>query len=44
VDPVSGKKVDKATAVVGVEKAGNVYFFESVENLERFRVPAKGAK
>lgn len=41
VDPVSGKKVDKATAVVGVDKAGNVYFFENVQNLERFRVPSK---
>jgi len=41
VDPVSSNKVDKATAVVGVDKAGNVYFFESVQNLERFRVPSK---
>lgn len=39
-DPVSGKEVDKATAVVGVDKAGHVYFFESVENLNKFRVPA----
>jgi len=44
VDPVSGNKVDKATAVVGVDKAGNVYFFESVQNLEKFRVPAKSQK
>jgi len=41
VDPVSGNKVDKATAVVGVDKAGNVYFFENVQNLERFSVPSK---
>lgn len=41
VDPVSGNKVDKATAVVGVDKAGNVYFFESTKNLNEFRVPAK---
>ena len=41
VDPVSGNKVDKATAIVGVDKAGNVYFFESVESLNQFRVPAK---
>ena len=41
VDPVSGNKVDKATAIVGVDKAGNAYFFENVQNLERFRVPAK---
>jgi len=44
VDPVSGNKVDKATAVVGVDKAGNAYFFENVQNLERFRVPAKPQK
>ncbi len=41
VDPVSANKVDKATAVVGADKAGNVYFFESVENLNQFRVPVK---
>lgn len=40
-DPVSGKEVDKASAVVGVDKAGNVYFFENKQNLEKFRVPAK---
>ncbi len=44
VDPVSGNKVDKATAVIGVDKAGNVYFFESFQNLEKFRVPAKSEK
>lgn len=44
VDPVSGNKLDKATAIVGVDKAGNVYFFENVQNLERFRVPAKSQK
>ena len=41
IDPVSGNKVDKAAAVVGVDKAGKVYFFESVKNLNGFRVPAK---
>lgn len=40
VDPVSGKEVDKATAVIGADKAGKVYFFENVENLKKFRVPA----
>lgn len=43
VDPVSGKEVDKAVAVIGVDKAGNVYFFENVDNLKKFRVPAGGA-
>ncbi len=40
VDPVSGKEVDKAEAVIGVDKAGNVYFFENETNLKKFRVPA----
>jgi len=44
VDPVSGKTVDKATAAVGVDKEGNVYFFENPDNLKKFRVPAKTAK
>jgi len=30
LDPVSGNKVDMAAAVVGVDKAGNIYFFESI--------------
>jgi YHS domain-containing protein len=38
-DPVSGKEVDKAGAVIGMDKAGNVYFFENAANLKRFRVP-----
>ena len=37
-DPVSGKRVDKATAVVGADKAGTVYFFENMKNLKKFRV------
>ena len=41
VDPVSGNKIDKATAAVGVDKAGKVYFFETLQNLQRFRVPSK---
>jgi YHS domain-containing protein len=39
VDPVSGKEVDKATATVGVDKAGNAYFFENAENLKQFHAP-----
>lgn len=39
VDPVSGKTVDKASAVIGVDKAGNAYFFENVDNLKKFRAP-----
>jgi YHS domain-containing protein len=41
VDPVSGKEVDKATATVGLDKAGNVYFFENSENLKQFRAPVE---
>ena len=44
VDPVSGKTVDKATAAVGVDSKGNVYFFENTDNLKKFRVPDKPAK
>lgn len=39
VDPVSGKQVDKAAAVIGVDKNGKIYFFENLENLKKFRVP-----
>ncbi len=42
-DPVSGKEVDKATAVIGTDADGNVYFFENADNLKKFRVPAKKA-
>ena len=42
IDPVSGKEVDKADAVIGIDKAGNVYFFQSEKNLKKFRVPAGG--
>lgn len=41
VDPVSGNKVDKASAFIGADKEGNVYFFESGQNLQKFRVPPK---
>jgi len=40
IDPVNGKEVDKADAVIGIDKAGNVYFFENADNLKKFRVPA----
>lgn len=42
IDPVSGKEVDKADAVIGIDKGGNVYFFQTAENLKKFRVPAGG--
>lgn len=40
VDPVSGKKVDKATAVIGATPDGTVFYFETVENLKRFKPAA----
>ena len=36
IDPVSGKKVDKATAVIGADTHGMTYYFESKENLDKF--------
>jgi len=44
VDPVSGTTVDKSSAAIGIDKDGNVYFFENVDNLKKFRVPEKRAK
>lgn len=36
VDPVSGKTVDKATAVIGAKPDGSVLYFESAETLEKY--------
>ena len=36
IDPVSKKKVDKATSVIGATKKGKVYYFESEETLRNF--------
>ena len=36
VDPVSGKEVDKALAVVGVDSKGKAYYFENEKNLQKF--------
>ncbi len=36
IDPVSGKDVDKATAVIGVDKRGKAYYFENDKNLQAF--------
>lgn len=36
VDPVSGRQVDKATAVIGTTPDGTVYYFESDENVKAF--------
>jgi YHS domain-containing protein len=37
VDPVSGKEVDKAVAVVGVTSDGRVYYFDNEMNLQKFK-------
>lgn len=38
-DPVSGRSVDKATAVLGADEDGQVYYFENEENLKKFTPP-----
>jgi YHS domain-containing protein len=37
VDPVSGKKVDKSTAVIGAKPDGTTLYFENDENLKTFQ-------
>jgi len=36
VDPVSGKQVDKATAVIASQEDGRVFYFESEANLAKY--------
>ncbi|HKR64260.1 MAG TPA: hypothetical protein VJZ00_11065 [Thermoanaerobaculia bacterium] len=36
VDPVSGKTVDKAKAVIGADAEGKVYYFENDANLKKY--------
>lgn len=42
MDPVSGRMVDKATAVIGVLPSGAVVYFESEENLAAHRAKLAG--
>ncbi|HEY0142804.1 MAG TPA: hypothetical protein VGF48_18025 [Thermoanaerobaculia bacterium] len=35
-DPVSGKAVDKATAVIAAQEDGKVFYFENEENLAKY--------
>ena len=42
VDPVSGKSVDKATAVVGARPDGSVLYFENEANLQEFALKQQG--
>ena len=41
IDPVSGKEVDKATAVIGADSYKRVFYFESQKNFEKFKQEAK---
>lgn len=41
IDPVSGKEVDKATAVIGADSSDRVFYFENEKNLEKFNEAAK---
>ncbi len=41
IDPVSGKRVDKATAVIGALPGAKVLYFESKVNLERYNAGAR---
>ncbi len=40
VDPVSKKRVDKASAVIGARPDGRVLYFENAKNLEKFSAAA----
>ena len=45
IDPVSGKEVDKASAVIGADASGKTYYFENEENMLKFAsgpIPAAG--
>jgi YHS domain-containing protein len=40
-DPVSGKEVDKAKAVIGANAQGEVFYFENIENMKRYKANPK---
>lgn len=44
VDPVSGKKVDKALAVIGALPGGKVLYFENDANLQRYNASVVAEK
>jgi YHS domain-containing protein len=41
IDPVSGKEVDKAKAVIGADSYKRVFYFENQGNFEKFKEAAK---
>jgi len=44
IDPVSGKEVDKATAVIGADSYKRVFYFENQKNFEKFKEAANAKK
>jgi YHS domain-containing protein len=40
-DPVSGKQVDKATAVIAAQEDGRVFYFENDANLAKWNAKVK---
>ncbi len=44
IDPVSGKSVDKANAVIGALPDGKVFYFESEQNLDTYRTQLSESK
>jgi YHS domain-containing protein len=40
-DPVSSRQVDKATAVIGAQEDGKVFYFENEENLNKYNAAIK---
>jgi YHS domain-containing protein len=41
LDPVSGKEVDEATAIIGADSYGRAFYFENQKNFEKFKEAAK---
>lgn len=44
VDPVSGKKVDKAKAVIGALPGAKVFYFENAANLKKYNAGRRAKK
>jgi YHS domain-containing protein len=44
VDPVTKKKIDKATAVIGAKSDGSVLYFESEKTLKQYNAGGGASK
>ena len=44
IDPVSGKKVDKATAVIGALPGAAVLYFENQKNFDRYNAGVRAER